>query len=317
MYLEEFVDSISKYEYFPYSHIMEIPESSFEYAKQLNHNHWNFVYKDTNAIALCCIIGDKIHILFPYRFFTSVNVPQSAIVEKGHVILMKSLVSIVEVVWPEEDNSIWFTNKQSRFGQLNIYYKESGDERLENLAQDDINLKPNNKKEKEMNYLETIESTVHSLGEIKSRELIRLILEDLANDDYEYINVEKSRSIEDKLKDLRDRYESKYQGPSMNLIPSDIKGACHSFCLALANKKFDKLRKGMDCGFRGIMLEMSAYWFSCLAVNKETLIVTSSWDNDVFDEQYKKIIDSYTKSHNKTVVIIEFGPTGFFKRYPY
>jgi len=123
--------------------------------------------------------------------------------------------------------------------------------------------------------------------------------------------------IEDKLRDLRNRYESKYGGSSMNLIPSVKKGTCHSFCLGIANKKFGKIRKGLDSGFKGIMLEMSAYWFNCLFINQETLIITNYWDNDIFEEQYKKIIDSYTKSHSKTVIVIEFGPTGFFKRYPY
>ena len=85
----------------------------------------------------------------------------------------------------------------------------------------------------------------------------------------------------------------------------------------VATKKFDKPRRKTESGFRGIMLEMAAYWFSCLKVNEETLILTSTWDNDIFEGQYKKIIDSYTKTHNKKVFIIEVGPTGFFPRYPY
>jgi hypothetical protein len=103
----------------------------------------------------------------------------------------------------------------------------------------------------------------------------------------------------------------------MNLYPSNNKGACHPFCLAIANKKFDKPRKGLDSGFKGLMLEMAAYWFSCLSVNKKTLILTSSWDNDIFGEHYKNIIDQYTRVHNKRVFIFEVGPTGYFQRYPY
>ena len=200
---------------------------------------------------------------------------------------------------------------------LFLYTTPYHNDNIDYPTQDDSNLKANNKNIKEMTYLNSIESTIDSLGEIKSRELIFLILKELVNDEYGHTNVREPHSIEDKLSDLRNRYESKYEGSSMNLIPSDKKVDCHSFCLAIANKKFDKLRKGLDCGFRGIMLELSAYWFSCLKVNEETLIITSSWDNDVFDEQYKKIIDNYTRVHNKNVIIIEFGPTGFFKRYPY
>jgi hypothetical protein len=103
----------------------------------------------------------------------------------------------------------------------------------------------------------------------------------------------------------------------MNLYPSNYKGTCQTFCLAIANKKFDKPRKGLEAGFKGIMLELVAYWFSCLSVNKKTLILTSSWDNNIFDENYKNIIDQYTRVHNKRVFIVEVGPTGFFPRYPY
>ena len=168
-----------------------------------------------------------------------------------------------------------------------------------------------------MNYRQSIESTIHALREFEPGEEIISILEDFANDERDYLNKEKARSIEDKLKDLRNRYDSRNGQFTMNLYPSDRKGSCHSFCLAIANKKFDKPRKGLESGFKGIMLEMAAYWFSCLNVNKQTLILTSTWDNDIFDENYKNIIDQYTRVHNKRVFIIEVGPTGFFPRYPY
>ena len=103
----------------------------------------------------------------------------------------------------------------------------------------------------------------------------------------------------------------------MNLFPSESKGKCQSFCLAIANKKFDKPRRGLEAGFKGIMLEIIAYWFNCTGVNKTTLILTGTWDNVAFEENYKKIIDNYTRVHNKKVIIIEVGPTGFFPRYPF
>jgi len=168
-----------------------------------------------------------------------------------------------------------------------------------------------------MNYRESIKTTIHTLREFDPGEEIITILEDLANDERDNFIDRKPRSIEDKLKDLRNRYDSDYGQTAMNLYPSDNKGACHPFCLAIANKKFDKPRKGLDSGFKGIMLEMAAYWFSCLSVNKKTLILTSTWDNEVFGENYKNIIDQYTRVHNKRVFIIEVGPTGFFPRYPY
>ena len=168
-----------------------------------------------------------------------------------------------------------------------------------------------------MNYKESIKTTIHTLRKLDPGEEIIRILEDLANDESDIFSERKPRSIEDKLKDLRNSYDSDYGQSKMNLYPSSNKGACHPFCLAIANKKFDKPRKGLDSGFKGIMLEMAAYWFSCLSVNKKTLILTSTWDNEVFDENYKNIIDQYTRVHNKRVFIIEVGPTGFFPRYPY
>ena len=168
-----------------------------------------------------------------------------------------------------------------------------------------------------MNYQQSIESTIHALREFEPGEEIISILEDFANDERDYLNEKKPRSIEDKLKDLRNRYDSGNRQSTMNLYPSDSKGSCHSFCLAIANKKFDKPRKGLESGFKGIMLEMAAYWFSCLNVNKKTLILTSTWDNELFGENYKNIIDQYTRVHNKRVFIVEVGPTGFFPRYPY
>jgi len=168
-----------------------------------------------------------------------------------------------------------------------------------------------------MNYRESIRTIIQSLRDYEGGEEIIAILEDFANDERDNLNNRKPRSIEDKLKDLRNRYDSGSGHSSMNLYPSNNKGACHPFCLAIANKKFDKPRKGLDSGFKGLMLEMAAYWFSCLSVNKKTLILTSSWDNDIFGEHYKNIIDQYTRVHNKRVFIFEVGPTGYFQRYPY
>lgn len=166
-------------------------------------------------------------------------------------------------------------------------------------------------------YRRSLDAVMNSLGRDGFDERIFLILEGLLPEQDD-ADRKHPVNVEARLNDLRDRYESGERfGGSMNLYPSDKKGSCQSFCLAIASKKFDKPRKGMESGFRGIMLEMAAYWFSCLSVNKETLILTSTWDNAVFEESYKKIIDNYTRVHNKRVYIIEVGPTGFFLRYPY
>ena len=65
------------------------------------------------------------------------------------------------------------------------------------------------------------------------------------------------------------------------------------------------------------MLQLAAYWLGFTAVNRETLILTSSWDSEKFEELCKPIIDNYTRVHGKRVYVVEVGPTGFFLRDPY
>ena len=167
-----------------------------------------------------------------------------------------------------------------------------------------------------MNYNNSIEQLIQKIKPSKFNEEIYSILSNYENTETVISEMDEVKSV-DKLKELRNRYDRSGFGSSINLYPSNYKGACHSFCLAIANKKFDKPRKGLDSGFKGIMLNLFAYWFSCLDINDTTLILTSDWDNEIFENQYKEIIDSYTQTHNKKVYIIDAGPTGFFLRYPY
>ena len=166
------------------------------------------------------------------------------------------------------------------------------------------------------NFRSSIESIILLLH-LEVDEQITSILRDLAYDESMTSVGLENQSIEDKLKDLRNQLDSNNGQGTMNLFPSDKTGACHSFCVAIAIKKFDKPRKGLESGFKGLILEMAAYWFSCLNVNRNTLIFTTSWDNQSFEENYKNIIDQFTRVHNKNVYIIEVGPTGGFLRYPF
>ena len=166
------------------------------------------------------------------------------------------------------------------------------------------------------NFRSSIESIIQLLH-LEEDEQITSILRDLAYDDsMKSVSLE-NPNIEEKLKDLRNRLDSNHGRSNMNLFPSNNKGACHPSCVAIAIKKFDKPRKGLESGFKGLILEMAAYWFSCLNINRNTLILTMSWDNQSFEENYKNIIDQFTRVHNKNVYIIEVGPTGGFLRYPF
>jgi hypothetical protein len=144
------------------------------------------------------------------------------------------------------------------------------------------------------------------------------ILKNIINNDSESKEsaMQHDPSIANRLNDLRDRFDSGNGGNSpMNLFPSNNKGQCHKFCLAIASREFERPRRGLESGFRGTMLDMAAYWFSCMGINETTLILTSDWDNIVFESQYRKVIDNYSIVHKKKVVIVEVGPTGYFLRY--
>lgn len=133
-------------------------------------------------------------------------------------------------------------------------------------------------------------------------------------------NGEQENSVkyfEDKLLELRKEYDWRDNRTYMNVVPAEHKSACFNFCLALANKPFERKRLDLDTGFRGLILDLCTYWFSCLKANEQTLILTTSWDIKLFEKLYKKTIDSYTQTHNKRVYIVEVGPSGFFLRYPY
>jgi len=166
------------------------------------------------------------------------------------------------------------------------------------------------------NIRKSIESIILLL-QLDHDEQITSTLLNLANDEMNNPSEPSNKSQEDKLKDLRNLLDSNHGGKAMNLFPSNNKIVCHSFCLAIATKKFDKPRKGLESGFKGLFMELAAYWFSCLNVNRKTLILTTSWDNQSFEENYKNIIDRFTEVHNKNVFIVELGPTGAFLRYPY
>ncbi len=163
---------------------------------------------------------------------------------------------------------------------------------------------------------ELMKASLDMLRNYKLGEEIFRILEELTNGNSEMFEDHESQRIEVKLNDLRDRYDSANGGNSpMNLYPSSHKSQCHKFCLAIASRDFERPRRGLESGFRGTMLDMAAYWFSCMGINETTLILTSDWDNIVFESQYRKVIDNYSIVHRKKVVIIEVGPTGYFLRY--
>jgi hypothetical protein len=64
-------------------------------------------------------------------------------------------------------------------------------------------------------------------------------------------------------------------------------------------------------------LLLSAYWFACLKINEENLILTPDWNDEDFERNYKPIIDNYCNFNQKKVFIVEVSNGGLFLRYPY
>lgn len=65
------------------------------------------------------------------------------------------------------------------------------------------------------------------------------------------------------------------------------------------------------------MLLQSEYWFSCLHINKETLILTPDWAQNDFESHYEKLVESYCRTHTIKVVIFEVSKVGLILRNPY
>ena len=121
MTFEEFTSTISATEYFDYSHIMEIPESSLLFAKLLNNEQWNFICKEKYAIALCCCIEDKVHIIFSSNCYKVNNVLESTKIEDGCIIENPNKIKKVYINPPRNTNGeMYFSDTPYELGTIII-----------------------------------------------------------------------------------------------------------------------------------------------------------------------------------------------------
>lgn len=107
----------------------------------------------------------------------------------------------------------------------------------------------------------------------------------------------------------------------INAIPASDFGPCADLCVTLAElgvtrnitentRPIHKLSMGKA------MLLQAAQWFHCQ--NEETLIFTRDWDDDVFDADFKGLLDAYKGAYPrayKKVFVIEISRSGFILRY--
>jgi hypothetical protein len=121
MTFEEFANTISRTEYFDYSHIMEIPESSLSYAKLLNNEQWNYICKEKYAIALCCCIEDKVHIIFSGNCYKVTDVLESTKVEQSCIIENLNNIKKVYITSPRNINGeIYFSDEPHELGRIKL-----------------------------------------------------------------------------------------------------------------------------------------------------------------------------------------------------
>jgi hypothetical protein len=121
MTFKEFIETVSTYECFSYTHIMEIPKSSLAFAKKLNNEQWNTILQQRGAIALCCKIDNDINILFSSDCYKDNIFPETSIIDNGSIVIDKNKIAEIIISAPRnEKGEIQFSNTPSEFGLIEI-----------------------------------------------------------------------------------------------------------------------------------------------------------------------------------------------------
>ena len=105
-----------------------------------------------------------------------------------------------------------------------------------------------------------------------------------------------------------------------NVIPAQPNGGvCSTSCVSIVREGFSRNNMSYRnrIGFNKAMFLLAEYWFTCMHINKETLILTPDWSQDEFESRYQNMIESYCRTHSKQVFIVEVSKVGLILRYPY
>ena len=120
------------------------------------------------------------------------------------------------------------------------------------------------------------------------------------------------------LEDIIDRNATGRGGQAqMNFFPSEPGGGCFELCIGIATKGYGYKRDIAKnrTGFKGLINEIIEYWFRCGSVNKKTILLTTQWKDDDFEEKWKSKVDAY-RALGKQVIIIEVWKENYIVRYP-
>ena len=109
-----------------------------------------------------------------------------------------------------------------------------------------------------------------------------------------------SKGLYDLLGESIDRFAC---NQSINFIPFNSTGACHEICVCMALGKWHAKN-----GFSGIIKETIDSWLGCFQANKSTLIFTSAWDQEAFEDKYEQSIDNYSLGGPHHIAIILVTP---------
>ena len=174
--------------------------------------------------------------------------------------------------------------------------------------------------------LRDIVQQIKNLGGLESAELLDSLFRKFSESfgkDFDVDEVLKNISNEYGEFRIRDSQTSwgNIGSGGFNIIPAQPNGGvCSTLCLTIAGKGFmyrpSPPSRNM-ISFNKAMLLQSEYWFSCMHINKETLILTPDWAQNEFESHYEKLVESYCRTYAKKVFIVEVSKVGLILRFPY
>ena len=183
--------------------------------------------------------------------------------------------------------------------------------------------------------VENVKKLITDMGGLQSSEMLSTIFENSLQrigfnskeffDEYVQINFPAELRRELRRGGNMDNGGGFGNNGSFNFIPSaGPNGSCSSCSLTIIadgfgrNSLFHPIRYNTGrISFVKAILLLSAYWFACLKINEENLILTPDWNDEDFERNYKPIIDNYCNFNQKKVFIVEVSNGGLFLRYPY
>jgi len=138
--------------------------------------------------------------------------------------------------------------------------------------------------------------------------------------DREFDEVKSKKSLVDRVFDIL-REQLVDLKDDINAIPASDFGPCADLCVTLAEigvtrNITENLRPIHKLSMGKAMLLQAAQWFHCQ--NEETIIFTRNWDDDVFDADFRDLLDAYKGAYPrayKKVFVIEISRAGFILRY--